>query len=169
MLIYFWAKYWPAQSRRWLFIIESISYHLDVHGIKVPGSDVASKFTISVFALTKGRKMEMNPMENASDGLSMTWSARFQSHAPKISDHFLKCAVLLVGGQQRRIEAVCHSKLIQQYSSDNGTNAYQPYANIQTRFMNTGEDGRRLFSTEYAMEARDWSRNVHGNSGMSHK
>ena len=93
MLIYFWAKYLPAQSRRWLFIIESISYHLDVHGIKVPGSDVASKFTISVFALTKGRKMETNPMENASDGLSMTRSSRFQSHASKISDHFLKCAV----------------------------------------------------------------------------
>ena len=70
----------------WFFIPERISYHLDVHGIKVPGSDVASKFTISVFALTKDHKTERNPM--ASGGLSITLRDAFMyentiSHAPK--------------------------------------------------------------------------------------
>ena len=55
-----------------LFTNEPIPYHLDVHGIKVPGSDVASKFTISVFALIEGHNMKRNTIEkNIGSGLSI--------------------------------------------------------------------------------------------------
>lgn len=98
MLIGTLAKYWPASIAlidfAWWYWM-AMSCHLDVHGIKVPGSEVASKFTISVFAFTQGHKTEKNKIEkNVSGGLNIVWYKTFSSppRAPNKYPRYLEDA-----------------------------------------------------------------------------